>query len=250
MNTSPLSVQLYTVRELITKDLPGTLQRLADAGFTRVEPFAFTQFEGLGDALTAAGLTAPTTHQGFLADGSIAVVAAAASALGIRSVIDPFVGPEKWTSAEDVADTARRLNEAATVAAEHGITVGYHNHAHELQSRIEGTTALEYFASLLDPEVVLEIDTYWAAVGGVDPVDLLGRLGDRVAAIHVKDGPGTAETKDQVAVGSGSLDIPAILAAAPSALRVIELDDSRGDRFQAVVDSFGYLRSLENGANA
>src|SRR5699024_2283779 len=136
----------------------------------------------------------------FIADGSIAEVAAAAASLGITTVIDPFVAPEKWQSADDIADTARRLNEAAVIAAEHGITVGYHNHAHEIESTIDGVTALEHFASLLDPAVVLEVDTYWVAVGGADPVELLGRLGDRVVAIHVKDGPATAETKDQVAV--------------------------------------------------
>lgn len=250
MTTSPLSVQLYTVRELISDDLPGTLRRLADAGFSRVEPFAFTKFEGIGAALADAGLEAPTTHQGFIADGSIDTVAAAAASAGINVVIDPFVGPEKWTSAEDVADTANRLNDAAKRAAKHGVTVGYHNHAHELQNQIDGVTAFEYFASLLDPAVVLEVDTYWVAVGGADPVELLKKFGDRVIAIHVKDGPGTAETKDQVAVGSGSLDIPAILAAAPQAIRVIELDDSRGDRFEAIVDSLTYLTGLENGAQA
>lgn len=250
MTTSAISVQLYTVREAIAEDLPGSLRRLADAGFDRVEPFAFTRFDGLGDALTSAGLGAPTTHQGFIADGSIAEVAAAAASLGITTVIDPFVAPDKWQSADDIADTARRLNEAAVVAAEHGITVGYHNHAHEIENTIDGVIALEHFASLLDPAVVLEVDTYWVAVGGADPVELLSRLGDRVVAIHVKDGPATAETKDQVAVGQGSLDIPAILAAAPHALRVIELDDSRGDRFEAVIASLGYLRSLESEVSA
>ncbi|PFG29172.1 sugar phosphate isomerase/epimerase family protein [Paramicrobacterium agarici] len=250
MTSSATSVQLYTVREATAQDLPGTLRRLADAGFDRVEPFAFTTFPELAAGLTDNGLAAPTTHQGFIADGSIEEVARAAASIGISTVIDPFVAPEKWTTAEDVADTARRLNEAATVAAQHGITVGYHNHAHEIENTIDGVTALEYFAGLLDPAVVLEVDTYWVAVGGADPVNLLATLGDRVVAIHVKDGPATAEAKDQVPVGQGSLDIPAILAAAPNALRVIELDDSRTDRFDAVVESLDYLRSLETGADA
>jgi sugar phosphate isomerase/epimerase len=89
--------------------------------------------------------------------------------------------------------------------------------------------------------VRLEVDTYWAAVGGEDPVALLQRLGDRVSAIHVKDGAVTADVKDQVAVGSGSLPIRDILDAAPHALRVVELDDSRADRFDAVRDSFDWL---------
>jgi sugar phosphate isomerase/epimerase len=54
---------------------------------------------------------------------------------------------------------------------------------------IDGRTALEYFANLLDPAVVLEVDTYWVAVGGQGPVDILTELGDRVKFIHIKDGP-------------------------------------------------------------
>ena len=92
-----------------------------------------------------------------------------------------------------------------------------------------------------DGEVVIELDTYWVAVGGENPVDVLGRLGDRVVALHIKDGPATKETKDQVAVGAGSLPIREIIEAAPNALRVIELDDSRDNRFTAVADSFAFL---------
>jgi len=62
-------------------------------------------------------------------------------------------------------------------------------------------------------------------------------------ALHVKDGPVTKTDKDQVAVGSGTLPIRSIIEAAPFALRVIELDDSRDDRFTAVADSFAYLTS-------
>ena len=241
MSDSTLSVQLYTVRELLTDDIVGTLKRIADLGFTQVEPFAFLSFgEELRRGLSEAGLSAPTTHQSFIG-GDLEPVFEAASALGIGTVIDPFVAPDRWQTAESVDEIASQLNAAAEVAARYGVRVGYHNHAHELESTIAGVTALEYFAGKLSPDVVLEVDTYWVAVGGQDPVELLGRLGDRVVALHIKDGPGTAETKDQVAVGQGSLPIEQIIAAAPNALRVIELDDSRGDRFQAVADSYAFL---------
>jgi len=245
VTTQAPSVQLYTVREALQEDLPGSLRRLADAGFTRVEPFAFDQFDGLGDALAAAGLAAPTTHAHYLGESEehIAALFEKARALGIQTVIDPFVAPEKWQDAASIDATAAQLNAAASIGAQHGVTVGYHNHAHELQSEIDGRTALEYFADQLDPAVVLEVDTYWVAVGGQDPVALLKRLGDRVVALHIKDGDGTSETKNQVAVGSGSLPIADIIAAAPGALRVIELDDSRGDRFQAVIDSLAFLKA-------
>lgn len=242
MTSSNLSVQLYTVRESLSDDAPGTIKRLAEIGFTKVEPYNFTAFEGLGEALRANGITAPTTHAHFLGEDPSAVFSAARD-LGVEIVIDPHVPAERWQSADSVAEIAAQLNDAAKKAAEYGLRVGYHNHAHELESVIDGTPALELLASQLDPAVALEVDTYWAAVGGVDPVQLLGRLGDRVVALHVKDGPVTKTDKDQVAVGSGTLPIRSIIEAAPFALRVIELDDSRDDRFTAVADSFAYLTS-------
>ncbi len=243
VTTSPVSVQLYTVREALQDDLQGTLNKLAELGFTQVEPFAFTSFPGLGEGLRAAGLSAPTAHMHFLGEGDeqIAAIFDAARALGIGIVIDPHVPDERWRTADGVEATAAELNHAARIAAEHGVRVGYHNHAHEFENKIDGQNALEYLASRLDPEVVIELDTYWVAVGGENPVDVLGRLGDRVVALHIKDGPATKETKDQVAVGSGSLPIREIIEAAPDALRVIELDDSRDNRFTAVADSFAYL---------
>lgn len=242
--TSNLSVQLYTVREAAAEDLTGTLTRLAEAGYELVEPYAFVDFgPALGEALAASGLRAPTTHQGFLSadDATQDRIFAAAAALGIETVIDPHHAAEHWGSEEDVAETARKLDAAAGIAAKHGVKVGYHNHAHEIAARIDGRTALEVLADKLGPDVGLEVDAYWVAVGGEDPVALLERLGDRVIAVHIKDGDGSSETKNQVAVGAGNQPIEQILAATPDALHVVELDDSRGDRFEAVRDSFTFL---------
>ena len=86
------------------------------------------------------------------------------------------------------------LNQAAVKAADHGLRLGYHNHDFELSSIVGGRPGLEVLADALDPAVILEVDTYWAAVGGQDVPALLGRLGDRVRYLHVKDGPiGTRE---------------------------------------------------------
>ena len=238
-----LSVQLYTLRELLVEDLPGTLDRLAGLGLAHVEPFRLTDYApALGPALAATGLTAPTAHQHFVGTGAEEEVFATASRLGVGTVFDPRVDRQRFESADEVAAVAGDLNAAAAVAARHGVRVGYHNHAQELEIVLDGTTALEVLAGHLDDGVVLEVDTYWAAVGGQDPVALLKRLGDRVTAVHVKDGPATPDPIDQVAVGQGELPIRDILAAAPGALRVVELDDTRGDRLQAVADSCAWLR--------
>nr|WP_299036991.1 sugar phosphate isomerase/epimerase [uncultured Pseudokineococcus sp.] len=244
-----LSVQLYTLRERLAEDLTGTLRALADLGLTQVEPFAFTSFgEGgadLGRALAETGLRAPTTHQHLagLSEDELDAVFAAAASLGVGRVVEPHVPADRWTSADDVAAVAAELNAAAAVASRHGVAVGYHNHAHELESVLDGRPALEVLADHLDDAVGLEVDTYWVAVGGQDPVALLQRLGGRVVALHLKDGPVSADTADQVALGQGRMPVAELVAAAPTALRVVELDDSRGDRLQAVTDSVAFLRA-------
>lgn len=241
MSSSTLSVQLYTVRDHVAEDLPQAIERLARIGFTRVEPYDFVaRADELARSMAEHGLSAPTAHAPLLSTDQDAVLEAA-KRLGIETVIDPFIPAASWQDAASIRETAAKLNAAAKKAAGYGIRVGYHNHDWEISTRIEGVTALEYLAAHLDPEVVLEVDTYWAAVGGEDVLALLQRLGDRVVALHVKDGPRSKNNKEQVAVGSGSMPVDEIIAATDGLLHVVELDDFDGEIFDAVADSHTYL---------
>lgn len=264
MPTNKLSVQLYTVRELVAQDLPGTLYRLAEIGLSQVEPFNIMGLDGLGVGMAAAGLAAPTAHQNYIGGGrpeavfarevsatglradsnpasSLAPIFERAAALGIETLIEPHIPQERWQSAAGVASIVEDLSQAAEQAAQCGVKVGYHNHWFEFEATIDGRSAWEVFAEQVPDTVSLQLDTYWAAVGGADPLALLHRFGAKVVALHVKDGPVTRDNKDQVAVGSGRMPVRELIAAAPDALRVIELDDSRGDRLKAVADSVAYL---------
>lgn len=238
------SIQLYTLRKAMQVDLPATIQRVAEIGFTQVEPYNFVATaQELGAALKANGLTAPSGHAPLLSQDQDQIFAAAQE-LGIQTVIDPHRPAQHWQSAEEIQETAAMLNAAAKKGAEHGLRVGYHNHFWELESSIDGQPALEYFAGLLDPGVVLEVDTYWAAVGGQDPVDLLGRLGDRVKFIHIKDGPINRDTKAQQPAGRGRMAVWDIIGAAKSLeVGVVEFDDYAGDIFEGIADSLAYLQA-------
>lgn len=237
-----LSVQLYTVRDALQEDFDGTLAKIAGFGYTQVEPFAFTRFfDELKSGLGAHGLRAPTTHVSLLAAEDLDAVFVQATELGITTVIDPHVDAARWQTAESIAEIAAGLNAVARRAADHGLTVGYHNHQFELEAMIDGRHGLEVLADHLDPAVVLEVDTYWAYVGGADVPALLRRLGDRVVALHVKDGDGSMDNTKQVAVGAGAMPVEEFLAAAPDALFVVELDDSEGDLLEAVGASRDYL---------
>jgi sugar phosphate isomerase/epimerase len=96
-------------------------------------------------------------------------------------------------------------------------------------------------AGALHESVVLEVDTYWAAVGGQDVPALLRRLGERVRYLHVKDGPVTRDDP-MTAVGSGRMPVAEVLAAAPAAeWHVVELDRCGTDMMTAVGDSLAWL---------
>ena len=238
---SELSVQLYTVREALAQDFEGTLGQLAAFGFTQVEPFALLNFaDELRNGLARNDLSAPTTHMHLLGEDQDAVFALAAE-LGIETVIEPYVDPARWESEADISEVASELNAAASKAADYGLRVGYHNHHFELESKISGVHGLEVLADRLDPEVVLEVDTYWAYAGGADVPALITRLGDRVVALHLKDGDGSLDTTKQVPLGSGVLPVWDIIAAAPDALRVVELDDSETDLLEAVREGREFL---------
>jgi len=231
---SELSVQLYTVREALAQDFNGTLARIAGFGFTQVEPFALLKFaDELRNGLAQNGLTAPTTHVHLLGEDQDAICVLAAE-LGIQTIIEPYVDPARWEAEADISKVASELNAAARTAAGYGLGVGYHNHHFELKSKISGVHALEVLADRLEPEVLLEVDTYWAYAGGADVPALITRLGDRVVALHLKDGDGSLDTTKQVPLGSGVLPVWDIIAAAPEALRVVELDDSETDLLEAV----------------
>ncbi|WP_404434573.1 sugar phosphate isomerase/epimerase [Microbacterium lacus] len=257
------SIQLFTVREALEADLDGTLAELSRRGFTAVEPYDFVRrAQPMADSLAAHKLQAPTGHA-FLASTSFVnpdgsgttlpvpppdVVFDAAEILGMGTVIDPYTAPERWSTREQIAETAELLNAAAEIGAARGIRVGYHNHAHEIEATFDGKTGLELLADLLDPRVVLEVDLYWVARGGVDSAELLRTLGDRVIAVHVKDGTLDPEKlaayppADQVPAGLGVVPLDEALAAA-SALEVaiVEFDHYDGDLFDAVEQSRVYL---------
>ncbi|MCG3755568.1 sugar phosphate isomerase/epimerase [Amycolatopsis sp. Poz14] len=237
------SVQLYSVRDAFAADPDETLRRLAAIGFGSVEPYGVVEnVEALRAGLAAHGLSAPTAHAALVGKDLDAVFAAARE-LGIEVVIEPMIPAAQWQNSADIVAAAEALNAAAKVAAGYGVRVGYHNHWWELESRIDGRSALEVFADRLDPEVVLEVDAYWATAGGEDAPALLHRLGERVRAIHVKDGSLAVDASGQVPAGQGRVPLEDVLAAAPEALRVVEFDRHE-DVFGGIAESFAYLAGV------
>lgn len=257
------SVQLFTVREALERDFEGTLERLASLGLKNVEPFNFVgNSERYAKALTATGLSMPTAHSMVMAAEvwpnrplmevpPLQETLEQAASLGTKTIFHPV--RTTWETKDDVRVLADGLNSAAEEAASYGISIGYHNHAWEVQHEFDGLTGLEYLTTLLAPEVKLEVDLFWATLGGASLPELLNALGDRVEAVHVKDGMKLEpryfgfgavgrDELNQVGAGQGEVELADALAAAKFAKHhVIEYDVYDGDVFDGVQESFNFL---------
>ncbi|SDK86594.1 Sugar phosphate isomerase/epimerase [Nonomuraea jiangxiensis] len=238
-----LSLQLYSVRNAIDEDLPGTLAKVAEIGYRQIESSykLYSRGPQFLAAVRDAGLASPTMTSS-LVDVDLDAVFTAAKELGAGTVIDTFIPEQFWTSEADVDRIAGHLNKAAEKAEEYGLRVGYHNHWWELERRFGGRTALECLVDRVRPDVLLEVDAYWVAVGGEDVLELLGRQRDRVHFLHLKDGPINRENLQQRPAGQGKMPWPEILDATPRLeAGVVEFDEYDGDIFEAIAASFAYF---------
>ncbi|GAA4782822.1 sugar phosphate isomerase/epimerase family protein [Microbacterium gilvum] len=251
MSASPsIALQLYTIREAVTADAGAALARAAGIGFEQIELFNIVEWRAeLEKGLAANGLTAPTAHA-VLSSGEPEAFFEAAQALGVTTLIDPFIAPERWADRDEVLRIADELAAHAEKAKAYGLSFGYHNHFWEVENVFDGETALEVLAGALPAEVGLEVDAYWAAVGGADVPALLASLGSRVRQLHIKDAPLvdgalSKDREDQLPAGQGAIEWQPVLAAAPQAeLLVVEFDEYRGDIFDGIAQGLAGTRAL------
>lgn len=241
--TTPIALQLYTLRDRLTQDFEGTIRTIADIGFIGVEtanlfggsPAAAARLFGdLG--LTVTGAHSPPP----LGDKKQEVIDTM-GALNCKRLVVASLPPEKFKSLDGIKSICETLNEGAAVAKANGFQLGYHNHWFEyepLEDRIPVDVMLEY----LDPDVFFEVDVYWVQTAGQDPAQVVRRLGTRAPLLHIKDGPCQIDAP-MTALGEGVVDLPGVIAAGAGSTEwlVVELDRCATDMLEAVRKSYQYL---------
>ena len=239
----PVALQLYSIREPLAHGFEAGVRRVAALGYAGVEPagFAGTTPEAAGRLFRELGLAVPSAHSPLPIGDKKNEVLDTMAAIGCPRIVVGSLPESLFQSLEGIYQAADMLNAGAAVAREHGMTVGYHNHRQEF-TLVEGRPAYEHMLGRLDPDVIWEVDTYWAHVAEHDPAEVIGKLGPRAVLIHVKDGPGTVRDP-MTAVGEGALDWPHILRAAEPRAEwlIVELDRTAGDMWAAVDKSYRYL---------
>jgi len=250
--TAPIAVQLYTVRDLLAQDFAGVVKRIADIGYIGVETFPFPNMtpQAAGRMFRDLGLVVPSAHTPLPLGDKKNEVLDTAAALSCKCIVCAALGPDHYTTVDEIRRSCDLFNQSHAVAAESGLTFAIHNHWWEFEPIEPGRSVFQVMLEHLEPGMLFEVDTYWAQTGGADPVEVVRQLGKRAPLLHIKDGPAVQDAP-MVAVGEGSLDIPAIVQAGGDATEwlIVELDWCATDMLEAVKKSYFYLvgRGLARG---
>jgi sugar phosphate isomerase/epimerase len=247
MRHDQIALQLYTVRDLLADDLEGTLRAVAASGYRAVELAGLPETApgALAGFLRDAGLRVVASHEGIerLREDAIAVADRLAE-LDCPRVIVPWMPEADRRTAIDVRSFASELGEFARSLGSRGVRLGYHNHAFEF-APLDGTTVWDILLAELPPEVEIELDVYWAAFGGRDPVAEIRATSDRVRLLHMKDRSSGPEPRD-APPGEGTLPFAQIVEAGKAAgveWYVVEQDMPR-DPLADIGSAYRFLRSL------
>lgn len=189
MTNQSLALELFTVRDETARDFAGTIRKVAQMGYPAVE---FAGYGGLSAQEMAAllqetGLHVAATHVALTAiEQDIEKEIAYCRAIGCSYLIVPWLSPE-LRSGENFQALATRFNSYGSRCSEQGIHFGYHNHDFEFAQH-DGKYLLDYLLEHTDAQqVLLELDVYWAAYAGVDPVKYIRQHTGRIPVVHLKD---------------------------------------------------------------
>jgi sugar phosphate isomerase/epimerase len=242
---------MYTLREFTKTpaDIATTLARVKKLGYDAVQLSALGPIDPneLANILNNEGLVCCATHISMdrTKNETSAVIEdhklwnCSYTAIGGFFPKDPT--EQDWLNfARDYNDVARKFDGS-------GLAIGYHNHSHEL-ARYGSTTALQMLLDMLSPNVWFEIDTYWIAHGGGDPIQWIDKVSGRIPCVHFKDmAVRNDRTQYMAEVGVGNLNWRGIVEACKRAgvrWYIVEQDICYRDPFDSVKTSLENMRAM------
>ncbi len=248
MGKALIGAQLYTVRDFCktAADTARSCARIKAMGYDGVQVSGIgpVQPAELKRILDGEGLLCAATHLSLeRMEAEPEQVIEEHRLWGCRyTAIGGFFPREAWTLAL-WEGFVQRFNAVAARFRGSSLRIGYHNHSHEF-APADGVRPLDLLIQRLDPDVWVEIDTYWVAHGGADPAAYIERVAGRIPCVHFKDMTITPKREQKMTeIGDGNLNWPRIIQACRQAgVEWYLVERDAGDR-----DAFDSLqRSLEN----
>ena len=252
-----VGMELWSYRRELTKDLPGTLALIRKLGFTDIETASFyghtaAEFRRI---LDTAGLKCSSIIAGYdkLAANLDGVIADA-RAMGAHYVLTAGFPHKGTPTEEDVRSAAADFNRWGQKLRAAGLQFGYHPHGFEFVPMSNGNLFDTLLAQTKPGLVVYEMDVFWFAHGGADPLRYLEKYPKRFVLMHLKDmakgtptgsGTGRAPNEASVPLGAGQLDMRAILQAAVKAgVKRYYIEDESPAAAQQIPVTVEYLKNV------
>jgi len=243
-----VGLQLYSIRDAMTADVPGTLKKVSDMGYINLElaNYADGKFYGLAPAefkkiVTDLGMVCYSSHSqvesASITMDKAKLMADAHAEIGVKYCIKPWI-EEPDRNVEAYKKMIADCNEVGKIMKGVGIQFGYHNHNFEFLNTDGVVPYYDIFLKEMDADLItMELDLFWASKAGQDPVEMFNKYPGRFQLLHFKDmktnqPPFFTVIKDDVcSVGEGVIDFKKILAAKDiaGAKCIIVEDDNQGN---------------------
>jgi sugar phosphate isomerase/epimerase len=255
----PVGLQLYSLRDQFKEHgVTPMLDQVAKWGFKYVE-VAGTY------GLSVAEFKAELDKRGLVPIGShfpydrlrddIAGVIREAKEMGLIYVGCAWIGHQAPFDEKQCRAAAAVFNSAGKALAEHGMKFYYHNHGYEFGPHGSGTL-FDLLMAETDPQYVyFQMDVLWTVFPGQDPAKLLEKYPDRWLLFHLKDLKkgvatgslaGHTELTNDVALGTGQVNWPALLRAAQKVgVKYFFIEDESPTVMDQIPRSLRFLEQLE-----
>jgi len=255
---NPLGLQLWSLRNQMTASLPSGMAEVKALGFTMVEA-AGTYGHSAKDLRSLAdanGLKIVGAHIGYeQMQADLPGAIAEAKTLGASFVVVAWIPHKTEFDVAQAKVAAANFNAWGAALKAEGLRFGFHTHGYEFKPLPDGSSAFDVLLKETDPDLVfVEMDVFWVVQPGMDPVKLLEKYPGRFKAFHIKDmrkgAPtglyeGKAPASDNVIVGQGMMDWPAIIAAGRKAgVEYSFIEDETSDPVGNIPPSIKYLETL------
>src|SRR6266446_5605776 len=254
----PVGLQLYSLREQFKKDVPGTLDEVKTLGFKYAELAGTYNMppEKFRQELRSRGIEPISGHFPFERfRDDIEGIATEAKALGLKYAGCAWIPHEGDFTEKTCREAIAVFNKAREALARHGLKFFYHTHGYEFQPHGKGTL-LDLLITETDPKhVSYEMDIFWIVHPGQDPVKLLDKYGKRWELMHLKDMKkgtptglltGHSDVTNDATIGTGQMDLPAILRAAKKAgVKWYFIEDESPTSEQQIPLSLRYLAQVK-----
>jgi sugar phosphate isomerase/epimerase len=229
--TFGVGLQLYTIRDAMKTDVPGSLKKVSDLGYKNLELAGYADGKFYGytpedfkKLVNDLGMDVISSHTEVEAKGitldNARKMADDHAKLGVKYCVQPWVVEEARKTVSSFKKLVAEWNKVGKIMKEYGIQFAYHNHNFEFQPVQGKIPYFDIYMVEMDKDLItMEIDLFWVTKAGQNPVEIFNKYPGRFQLFHMKD-MYTREapffktvTTDFAPVGAGLINFKEILAA-------------------------------------